>query len=186
MLRDAFTGLWGLYAVVWTVAAFGSKRAVRRQSAKSTILHSLLVTLGFLLIFQPWRLGRLNVRFVPDTPTTAICGLAIAAAGIGLAFWARFTLGGNWSSTVTIKEDHRLIRSGPYRMVRHPIYSGILLAALGTAIGYGTVPCLIGLAIASFHFCTKWRLEERFMERQFGAQYIEYRREVKALIPGLL
>jgi protein-S-isoprenylcysteine O-methyltransferase len=181
-----FAALWVLYLVVWTVAAFGSKRAVRRQPVTSAILHTFLVTLGFLLIFQPWLLGWLNVRFVPDTPTTAICGLVITAAGIGLAFWARFTLGGNWSSTVTVKEDHRLIRSGPYRMVRHPIYSGILLAALGTAIGYGMVPCLIGFAIASIHFWTKWRLEERFMEGQFGAQYVEYQREVKALIPGLL
>ncbi|MGO9893681.1 MAG: methyltransferase [Bryobacteraceae bacterium] len=186
MLREGYTVLWVLYAAVWVVAALGSKRTIRRQSATSTILHSLLVTVGFLLIFQPWRLGWLNVRFLPDTRTTAICGLAITAAGIGFAFWARFTLGGNWSSTVTIKEDHRLIQRGPYRIVRHPIYSGILLAAVGTAIGYGMAPCLIGVAIAFFHFWTKWRIEERFMVEQFGAQYIQYRQEVKALVPGML
>jgi protein-S-isoprenylcysteine O-methyltransferase Ste14 len=87
---------------------------------------------------------------------------------------------------VTIKEDHRLIQRGPYRIVRHPIYSGILLAAVGTAIGYGMAPCLIGVAIAFFHFWTKWRIEERFMVEQFGAQYIQYRQEVKALVPGML
>jgi protein-S-isoprenylcysteine O-methyltransferase len=147
--------------------------------------QGLVVTLGFLLLFRPWLLGPLNVRFLPDARAATLAGLAVTAVGIGFAFWARFTLGRNWSGTVTIKQDHRLIRRGPYRIVRHPIYCGILLAALGTAIGYGKAPCLIGVAITLAGFRAKWKTEERFLEEQFGAPYVQYRQEVKAVVPGL-
>ena len=95
------------------------------------------------------------------------------------------TISGYWSGTVTIKEDHRLILKGPYRLVRHPIYFGILLAMVGTAIGYGRVPCLIGVPIAFLALWIKSRTEEQFMTEQFGAQYIQYQREVKGFVPGL-
>ena len=149
MLHDGFAVLWALFMAVWVLAAFWSRRTVRRQSLKGRMTYGAFVVLGFVLLFGPRRLGPLNVRFLPDTEISTIAGLVIAAAGMGFAFWARFTLGRNWSSAVTIKEDHRLIRRGPYRIVRHPIYSGILLAALGTAIGYGKAPCLIGVAMAA-------------------------------------
>lgn len=186
MLHDGFTALWTLFMAVWMLAAFWSRRTVRRESLKRRMAYGAVLGLGFILLFKPWSLGPLNVRFLPDTLTTALTGLVIAAAGVGFAFWARFTLGRNWSSAVTVKEDHRLIQRGPYRAVRHPIYSGFLLAALGTAIGYGKLPCLIGVAIVFLGFRIKWRMEERFMEEQFGAKYLEYRREVRAIIPGLL
>jgi protein-S-isoprenylcysteine O-methyltransferase len=186
MLRDAFQWLWGLFWAVWMLAALDTKRTVRRQSMSGRILQTAGVALGFLLLLGSRTWPPLNVRFVPDGEATRLCGLVIVVAGIAFAFWARLTLGRTWSSAVTLKEDHQLIRRGPYRIVRHPIYAGILLAALGTAVGYGKVQCLVGVAIVFLAFRMKWITEERFLEEQFGAEYLAYRREVSAIVPGWL
>ena len=186
MLSDAYTALWLLFFTVWLLAAFSGKRTIQREAPTSRILYSVPVMLGFYLVFRPSHIVALDRTFVPDTQINAISGLAMTAAGIALAFWARFNLGRNWSGTVTVKEDHRLIQSGPYRFVRHPIYSGLLLAMAGTAIGAGRLSSLIGVAIAFLGFRSKWRIEERFMQEQFGARYVQYKRDVKAVIPGLL
>jgi|SRR5579872_254054 len=183
---DAYQALWLLFIAVWMLAALTSKRTVRRQTSTSRIIQAALTVLAFLLVFQPWRFESVDARFVPATPILTFCSFVLTAAGIGFAIWARFALGRNWSGAVTLKQDHELIRHGPYRIVRHPIYLGMLLALLGTAIGYGRVPCLIGVAIAFLGFWIKWRTEEQFMVEQFGTQYIQYRREVKAVIPGVL
>jgi protein-S-isoprenylcysteine O-methyltransferase len=92
-------------------------------------------------------------------------------------------LGSNWSARPTIKQDHTLVRSGPYRLVRHPIYTGILLALLGTAIYMGEIRALIGTVAALIAFKVKSLLEETFMTEQFGAEYTKYKQQVKALIP---
>jgi protein-S-isoprenylcysteine O-methyltransferase Ste14 len=181
-----YTAAWLSLAAVWLAAAVASKRTIRRETALSRIMYGALFALACILLFQPWRLGPLDSRFVPDARIYAACGLVLTVAGVAFAIWARFALGRNWSGTVTIKQDHVLIRHGPYRFVRHPIYSGILLAMAGTALGYGRAGCLIGLAMALLSLWIKSRKEEEFMIGQFGAQYIQYRREVKALIPGLL
>jgi protein-S-isoprenylcysteine O-methyltransferase Ste14 len=110
---------------------------------------------------------------------------ALLAAGLGFAVWARVHLGRNWSGTVSVKEDHELIRSGPYAYVRHPIYTGILAAVLGTAIASGTVRALIGLVIIAAALVRKSHIEERFMRETFPGQYERYSAEVPALIPFL-
>jgi protein-S-isoprenylcysteine O-methyltransferase len=102
---------------------------------------------------------------------------------MAFTLWARFFLGRNWSGTVTVKVNHELIRGGPYGTVRHPIYMGLSLAFLGTAIGFGELRGLVGLPILVFGWKYKANVEERFMIGQFGAQYERYRREVKGLIP---
>ena len=186
MRIDANSALWVLLMAVWVVAAIGSKRTVRRQTTSSKTVQSVLFVLGFLLLFRPWGLPPLDVRFVPDTRVVALLGNVTTAAGVTFAIWARVTLGGNWSGTVTIKEDHRLIYRGPYRIVRHPIYSGVLLAATGTAIGHGKWTCLIGVAVLFLSFHAKWKTEEQFMIEQFGERYVQYLREVKAVVPGFL
>ena len=183
---DVYVALWLIFLAVWIPAAATTKRSVRRDSSTSRFVYGLLVPLGAFLVIQPGRFGPLNIRLLPDSRAVNLCGLTITAAGLGFAIWARFTLGRNWSGTVTVKAGHELIRNGPYRFVRHPIYSGILAGLLGTSIGEGTLPSLTGMAIAFCGFRMKWRMEERFMLEQFGAQYAQYRREVKAVIPGLL
>ena len=183
---DAYVALWLIFLGVWILAAASTKRSVRRDSSTSRFVYGVLVPLGAFLVIQPSRFGPLNVRLLPDTRVVNLCGLTITAAALGFAIWARFTLGRNWSGTVTVKAGHELIRSGPYRFVRHPIYSGILAGLVGTSIGEGTLPSLIGVVIALYGLRMKWKTEERFMVEQFGAQYVQYQREVKSVIPGLL
>ncbi len=120
---------------------------------------------------------------MPNSPAVAWVGVALTLAGIALAIAARLFLGGNWSGTVTIKEGHTLVRKGPYTLMRHPIYSGFLLAIFGTALAIGEIRALIAASIVLAVLTHKINLEERFMMEQFGAEYAQYRRKVNALIP---
>ncbi len=103
--------------------------------------------------------------------------------GVAFSVWARLMLGDNWSNRVTVKENHTLARRGPYRIVRHPIYSGILLGMLGSALQRGGIRCFVGVLICGFSFWLKTRVEERFMVQSFGEEYLQYRHKVKALAP---
>jgi protein-S-isoprenylcysteine O-methyltransferase Ste14 len=132
--------------------------------------------------------GRLPVhwlddRFLPPSGAVYSAGTLVLAAGLAFMVWARRTLGRNWSGRVTLKEDHELIRGGPYRLVRHPIYTGLLLALLGTAIAFGQWRDVIALGLITLAVLRKMRVEERFMAESFPADYARYRAEVPALIP---
>jgi protein-S-isoprenylcysteine O-methyltransferase Ste14 len=185
MFKDWFQVQWLVFTLVWVVGARTSKRTTQLEPIRNRVVHGSILALAFLLVFKSSRLGWLDARFVPATEGTRLCGLILTAIGLGFAIWARLTIGRNWSGFVTIKEDHQLIRQGPYRLVRHPIYFGILLAMLGTAIGYGRALCLIGVPIAFLAFWKKSRTEEQFMIAQFGTEYVQYQREVMGFIPGL-
>ncbi len=111
-------------------------------------------------------------------------GLAIQLAGIGLAMWVRRNLGLNWSGKIAIAVEHRLVRTGPYRSLRHPIHTGLLLMYLGTALVMGEWHALLGLGLAFYAYCRKIRLEEAALDRAFGAGYEEYRRSTWALVSG--
>jgi protein-S-isoprenylcysteine O-methyltransferase Ste14 len=180
-------GLWIAFGVVWLLSAAFSKRTARSQSALSRFLQGGLAASGFILLFG-WQasLGPLDQHFLPDSAVFEWVGLAIVLAGMGIAVWARFILGRNWSATITIKEDHEIVRRGPYAVVRHPIYSGIMLAMVGTAIYLGTLRGLLAVALTFSGWWLKSRMEETFLIEQFGAQYREYQRQVKALIPFVL
>jgi len=186
MWSNWFRVAWGLFGLVWLAGAGSSKRAVRREGILNAIVHGSLLKLAFLLLFLPLRFNHLDARFLPEAGAIALCGLVLSAGGLAFATWARLKLGRNWSSRVTVMKDHCLIRQGPYRFVRHPIYSGLLLAMAGTAIGFGRVSCLFGLPLAFLAFWIKARTEEEFMISEFGAQYTRYQKEVKAFLPGLV
>ena len=111
--------------------------------------------------------------------------MTVTAAGLLLSIWARAYLGRNWSGTVTVKVGHQLIRSGPYRWVRHPIYSGLILAMIGTAINKGQLCGFVAVVLLWIGFTLKSRIEERFMGTTFGAEYEDYRRTTGAIVPGL-
>ncbi len=178
--------LWAAAGVVWLVGALTAKRTARSQSASSRLLHITLGVLAWVIGFsKPLGFGLLARPFVPDSPVTTYSGLGLTIAGIGFAIWARLILGGNWSGTVTIKEGHTLEKHGPYAIVRHPIYSGLLLAVLGTAIAFREIRGLIAVALALAMLLMKARMEERFMMEEFGSVYRQYIRQVKALIPFL-
>jgi protein-S-isoprenylcysteine O-methyltransferase Ste14 len=176
--------LWLALGAIWIVGAFTAKPAVRRESAGSrlrvTALGALAVVIGFTRYFQ---FGWLARPFVPTTPAVDYAGLALVFAGIGFAVWARFYLGGNWSGIVTVKKDHILVRRGPYAIVRHPIYSGLLLAILGSVVVYRELRGLVAAGLLLVMLRLKSRTEERFMTEKFGLEYRQYQQQVKALIP---
>lgn len=187
VIRECISALWIALGVLWIVSALMVKPTVRRQSWSSRLVQSGTVVAGFLFIFsKTTRVGPLAWTFVPDSPGVAWTGLALNFAGIALAAWARLIIGKNWSATVTVKQSHQLVRRGPYKIVRHPIYSGLLLAILGTAIALREVRDLVGFGFVFAGFWMKLRLEERFMTEQFGEDYTRYEVEVRALIPFVL
>jgi protein-S-isoprenylcysteine O-methyltransferase Ste14 len=123
---------------------------------------------------------------IPESAAAEYAALVLTGAGALFAIWARLYLGGNWSAIVAVKQGHTLVRTGPYRIVRHPIYAGLLAALAGTAVGYGYVGGLLAMVVAFAAWLAKARLEESFLMAEFGAAYGEYRREVKTLIPFVL
>jgi protein-S-isoprenylcysteine O-methyltransferase len=175
---------WMSFAVFWFVTALTVKPAVRKQSAESRIFQMILTVGAFVLIFY-WRLrlGPLDDILIPQSKTGDTVALVMTGAGIGFAIWARVYLGTNWSGSVTVKKDHTLVRSGPYSVVRHPIYTGLLLAALGGAIAFGRIRGLLGVLLLLVALRVKLQLEEQFMQEQFRDEYTKYKREVKKLLP---
>jgi protein-S-isoprenylcysteine O-methyltransferase len=170
-------------ALVWLASSFRTKRAVKAESLASGIVHRLPVIAGYVLLFGGFSLGPLDVRIVPATVVWILLGVILTLAGILCAILARFTLGRNWSAIVTLKQDHELIQSGLYKVVRHPIYSSFLLAMLGTAVAFGRLRDFLALLLATLGWKIKSLGEERFMRNQFGDQYAEYMGRVKGLIP---
>lgn len=183
-LHRVLIWIWIVVAVIWVAAAFGTKRAVKRQSPLTKLVEFACILAALELLFnpKPWP-DVLRQRIVPDEPLYGWLSLFIACAGMTFTLWARLILGRNWSGTVTVKENHELIQRGPYRIVRHPIYTGLSLAFLGTALAFGELRGLIGVPILVFGWKYKANVEERFMTETFGEQYQRYRSEVKGLIP---
>jgi protein-S-isoprenylcysteine O-methyltransferase Ste14 len=157
---------------------------VRTQSIRSRLIQAFPLVLAALLLFNnpPW-FGPLLWSFVPQSSAAGYTGLMITGVGAAFAIWARLYLGRNWSGTITIKQDHQLIRTGPYALVRHPIYAGLALATLGTAIAIGEIRALAATGLVLIGLRLKSRLEETFMTEQFGAEYAQYKKDVRAMIP---
>jgi protein-S-isoprenylcysteine O-methyltransferase Ste14 len=157
---------WMALIVVWVVGALRTKRTIQSQSSASQLLYTVILIAGVCLIFAkqsgiPW----LDHQLYPVTVPIALVGLLAVLMGVAFSVWAR------------------LMRTGPYRIVRHPIYSGILLGMLGSALQRGGIRCFVGVLICGFSFWLKTRAEERFMVQSFGEQYLQYRHRVKALAP---
>jgi len=178
--------LWAVWAVVWVLSALTAKRTRTAESGLSRLLYLIPIIVAAMLLFSPeFRVGVMVARFAPPNPALQWIGVALTAIGIAYTFWARIHLGRNWSAQVVIKERHELIRTGPYSSVRHPIYTGLLLALAGTALVVGEVRALIALALVAFHFVRKARREEKFMSQEFGEEYARYRGESGMLLPRL-
>jgi protein-S-isoprenylcysteine O-methyltransferase Ste14 len=183
-LRQSISFLWLVLALVWVVSALRTKRTIKSQSSSWQLLYTAILAVGVYLIFAkqsgiPWLDRRLFLVTVP----IVLAGLLAVLAGVVFSVWVRLMLGDNWSNRVTVKENHTLVRSGPYRIVRHPIYSGILLGMLGSALQRGGIRCFVGVLICGLSFWLKTRAEERFMVQSFGEEYLQYRHKVKALAP---
>jgi protein-S-isoprenylcysteine O-methyltransferase Ste14 len=174
--------LWMLLGAVWLVMWFGMKRAKKLESPGEILQHLLPLTLGFWLLFnKDWQ--SLNEKLLPETPAVWWIGLALTALGVAISIWARLTLGANWSSVVTLKKDHELIRAGLYRWIRHPIYTGILLAVVGTAMIRGHLRAWLAFVVILATFYFKARREESFLRQEFGAGFEEHARQTGMFLP---
>lgn len=177
-------GLWLTGVVYWIISARGNKPTAYRLNPTWRIL-ALLVLAGLFWAIRA-RPEFFSRRLYAPTETLRWTGALVCAAGVGLAIWARHTLGSNWSGSPTIKEGHELVETGPYRFVRHPIYTGILVAVIGTGIGSGQAKHLFILAVSAALLWVKLKVEESLMLRQFPQAYPDYMNRTKALIPFVL
>jgi len=178
---------WIAWSAYWVVAARGAKPVRARESIASRASHIAPLAVAFLLLALPrLPLAGLDTRLLRPPLAWFWAGSAATVAGLLYAAWARVHLGGNWSGTVTIKEGHALVTSGPYAYTRHPIYTGLLLAFIGSALARGELRGLLSVAIAAAAFQAKLRIEERWLGQEFGEAYAVYRGRVPALIPRVL
>jgi protein-S-isoprenylcysteine O-methyltransferase Ste14 len=185
--RYLFHAMWLGWVGYWWAASFNVKTAARRESLQSRLSHIVPLTLAFVLLFpESSPIQALGGRFLPVAVWPFWVGAALTLTGLLFTVWARVHLGRNWSGTVTVKQDHDLITGGPYKFVRHPIYTGLLLALIGFALARGEWRGVVAVALAAGSFWRKLRIEERWMREQFGDAYEDYRRRVAALIPFVL
>lgn len=178
-----------MFALYWLWSARAVKAPQRREGWLPRVAKYWLPLMVAIPLLGPgdWFDGSwLKLRLLPEAAGIRLAGCALVLVGVGLACRARAMLGANWSVAVQLKQSHELIERGPYRWMRHPIYSGVLLAFLGTAVFIGEWRGFIAVAIIAASFWYKLRIEERWLRERFGAPYDDYARRVKALIPGVL
>jgi protein-S-isoprenylcysteine O-methyltransferase Ste14 len=184
--RYLIEGPWIVFAAYWAVGALKTRRTVSRESFASRYGVLFLEILGFAMLFLGEAgIGVLGHRVVHRTSAQAATGVALTWIGITIALWARWHLGQYWSARVTLKEDHKLIRSGPYAYFRHPIYSGIDLAALGGALAIDEWRCVAGVGLIVLGYLIRARREESILAAQFGEAFEEHCHHAGFLIPKL-
>jgi protein-S-isoprenylcysteine O-methyltransferase Ste14 len=185
--KSFFPVVWISFFLYWQIKAVNTKTTERIEPVASRILRSFIFVIAIALLVTtriplPWLYFQLwPVGFWPFW-----LGAAITIAGLMFAIWARVHLGRNWSRSVTIKQGHELITTGPYAVVRHPIYTGILTGFLGMAIAISQVRGFIVVLLFFLAFWIKLRMEEQWMRSQFGEEYAAYSRQTAALVPYLL
>lgn len=179
-------GCWIAFIVYWFISARKVKAIAEKQSLSTALQHRIFVGLAtFLLAFQKFP-PPLNSHLTPRTDGAQIIGAAICVAGLLVTLWARMTLAGNWSSDVTFKHGHELIKTGPYRFARHPIYTGLLVMVVGTAMNTGRLHAWLALPVMFTGFWIKLKQEETLLLRHFPAAYPDYQKQVKAIVPFIL
>jgi protein-S-isoprenylcysteine O-methyltransferase Ste14 len=185
--ETAMRALWVIWWISWWAAAAWSDRTVTRPSRRHQLLYRALVVLGVVLLFGMYprpAAGEVVLWRSPDAVAWAMVPLALA--GLLFTWWARIHLGRLWSSNVARKADHHVVDTGPYEIVRHPIYTGIMLAAIATAAMRATLAAWVGVALMTLGWYIKARLEEEFLRAQLGAEeYGRYARRVPMLVPFL-
>jgi protein-S-isoprenylcysteine O-methyltransferase len=187
LARIIISACWGAFMVVWVLAALFTKRTVYHEGAARRLLYVIPIVLGVYLVFNGRRILRpFNFDIIPQTEAVLVAAAILCLCGLGFSFWARAVLGRNWSGTVTLKENHELIVRGPYRLVRHPIYTGLLAMLVASAIEQGRIAGMIGLVLVFISFWIKSSTEEEVMGKQFPDQYAAYRERVKRIIPFVL
>ena len=181
-----FPVVWISFLLYWQIKAANTKTTQRLEPAASRILRVFIFLIAFVLLLTtriplPW----LYLQLWPRGLWPFWLGAAVTMAGLLFAVWARQHLGRNWSRSVTIKQGHELITTGPYAVVRHPIYTGILTGFLGMALAISQVRGFIVFVLIFLAFWLKLRREEQWMRSQFGEAYATYTHKTAALVPYL-
>ena len=179
-------GCWVILLGYWLISARRVKAIAERQSLWSALAHRIPLGLSYFLMAD-WHLPPpLNLPVTPHAVWVRAMGDLVCVLGLFVTLWARWTLAGNWSSDVAFKQGHELIRTGPYRFVRHPIYTGLLTMCLGTALNLGRLPSWLALPSMTVAFWIKLNQEERLMLHHFPKEYPAYQKQVKALVPFVI
>ena len=173
---------WIAFLIYWIINARSVKRTALYQNWRGILAHRVPIWIGAIFLFFP-KADPFGVDLFTRGNTSAMLGFAICLMGLCGAIWSRKTLAENWSVNVELKQDHQLVKKGPYRFVRHPIYTCILLMCLGTAISAGRLTAFIGVSFFFIGFWIKLNQEERLLQRHFSEEYPTYKNQVKALIP---
>lgn len=172
---------WGLFWLYWLVAAFSMKRPSRVAWSRQLRIRGLILMAVLVLI----RVGAFRGHGANTDPWRAGVGLALFALGLAFAIWARIHIGRNWGTPMMERAEPELVTSGPYRLVRHPIYSGFVVAGIGTAIGLSWW-WLAAVALAGVYFVYSATVEERYLTDEFPDTYPAYKRSTKMLLPFIL
>lgn len=180
VLGVVFAVVWTAFWLYWLVAAFSRKRG-RVPWSRELAVRAVIIVIVIILV----RRGVFRGHGLGTDPWRAAVGLVLLALGLGFAVWARVHIGRNWGTPMTEKTDPELVTSGPYRLVRHPIYSGILAAGAGTALALSWVGFIV-VALAGIHFIYSATVEERYMTREFPDAYPAYKQATKMLVPFVL
>lgn len=188
---------WVLWALSWGAAAVWRKPAANRAGAAAELPHLAITVIGLLLVFATpaamrWGLSQVGLaqperlRLWPSNDLLGWTLFGLEVAGFAFCWWARLHLGALWSGSVTRKEGHRIVETGPYALVRHPIYTGLITSVLAIALLHATAPALLGVALVVLGFWLKARLEERFLRAELGpADYDAYAARTPMLAPKL-
>lgn len=177
---------WYAFMIFWLLTALKLKTTKSTEPLAARVYTRLLLAAAFVLLFTDvLKSSPLGQRFLPNSPWIVVTGLVLTYVGSALAIWARWNIGSNWSSRVSLKFDHELIRSGPYARFRHPIYSGMLLAVIGTAMFIGQWRGLLAIVIVGVGHSWKAKREEALMLATFGEKYESYRQQTGFLLPKL-
>lgn len=178
---------WCIFYCYWLIKAFHTKDNVYVQGIADRVISRIGIMTIFVLLYLPQlSFGWIGLRLLPQSPVLGIAAVIICAAGVAFSIWARTVLGGNWSGAVTLKKDHEIIMHGPYRFVRHPIYTGYLFATLGSALAVGEIRGAIALVLVVAGIFRKMDVEERLLSKNFPDTYPEYSKRVRKLIPFVL
>ena len=176
--------VWAAFGLYWIAVARGGKATQTREMPLYRLLRLAILVVTFTLLF--WNraaVGVLARRFVPQLPAIGYAGVLATLAGLAIAVWARIQLGHYWSDKVVLKVNHQLIRSGPYAYMRHPIYSGVLLAVAGTALVLGQWRGLLAFLLLLTNYWVKAEREERILSARFGQEFHDHQQQAGFLFP---
>ena len=183
LARNLHLALWLGWLFYWFISARGTKRTVRHETPAQRWIYALPLAVAMVLFMFPHRFVHLFQLIFPPTWTLYWIGTALLVTGLAFSIWARVTLGRNWSGTVTVKEDHELIQTGPYQLVRHPIYTGLLVAVTGSALAQDRWSSVLAVVLIFISFWIKLLREEAWIRETFGEKYDAYCARTKRLVP---